>query len=291
MIIDNQSKCIQTMSEDDFSISEVEELSYYDFMGYMNVPYFNIGGIGSIDRLAELCKISEESNVLEVGCGTGGNSCYLAQKYGCNITGIDIAEHMIKKAQHRAKELSLNNPVTFQLGDAYRLGFPLNSFDVVLTVFVSQFLNKQLAFPEFLRVLKPGGHLGINEIYKADEIPPEAVDNVCKGERIYQELTELPFKLNTPTEWKQAFETNIFINVLAEEYPNVQQQAISLKIINEFGGWWKLIKTLGEMLLLAIKSKKIRSRFGKISKGKQLLLRDKDAAKYIGYILVVGEKP
>ena len=61
MNIDNQSKCIQTMSEDDFSISDVEELSYYDFMGYMNVPFFNIGGIGSIDRLAELCKISEES--------------------------------------------------------------------------------------------------------------------------------------------------------------------------------------------------------------------------------------
>lgn len=279
------------MSENGLSISELEELSYYDFMGYMDVPFFNIGGAGSIDRLAELCKISKDSNVLEVGCGTGGNSCYLAKKYGCNITGIDIAEHMIKKAQRRANQLDLTSLVTFQIGDAYHLEFPPNSFDVVLTVFVSQFLDKQLAFPEFYRVLKPRGRLSINEIYKADEVPLEAVDNVREGERTYQELTELPFKINTPTEWKQAFETNKFIKVFVEEFPNFQLQSISLNIISEFGGWWKLIKTLGKMLSLAIKSQKIRSRFGKISKGKQLLLRDKDAAKYIGYILVIGEKP
>jgi len=52
-----------------------------------------------------------------------------------------------------------------------------------------------------------------------------------------------------------------------------------------------MIKTLGKMLLLAAKSKKIRSRFGQISKGKRLLLRDKVATKYIGYVLVVGKRP
>jgi len=48
------------MPEDDLSIKELEELSYYDFMGYMDVPFFNIGGVGSIDRLAELCEIREK---------------------------------------------------------------------------------------------------------------------------------------------------------------------------------------------------------------------------------------
>jgi len=47
----------------------------------------------------------------------------------------------------------------------------------MFTVFVSQFLDKQRAFPEFARVLKPQGYLGINEMYKADEIPPEAFGN------------------------------------------------------------------------------------------------------------------
>ena len=279
------------MPQDDLFLEELEELSYYDFMGYMDVPFFNIGGVASIDRLAELCEIRENSEVLVVGCGTGGNSCYLAQAYGCHVTGIDVAEHMIQKAQRRAEELSLTDRVTFQLGDAYHLEFPPESFDVVLTVFVSQFLDKQRAFPEFVRVLKPEGYLGINEMYKADEVPPEAVDHVSEGELVFQELTELPFTLNSPTEWRRAFETATLINTVVEEYPNHRQQVGSLKLVEEVGGWGKLIKMLGRMLLLAAKSKKIRSRFGKISKGKRLLLRHKVASKYIGYILVVGKKP
>ena len=273
------------------SPEELEELSYYDFMGYMDVPFFNIGGVGSIDRLAELCEIRENSKVLAVGCGTGGNSCYLAQTYGCHITGIDVAEHMIQKAQLRAEELNLTDRVIFQLGDAYNLQFPPDSFDVVLTVFVSQFLDKERVFPKFVRVMKNGGSLGINEMYKADEIPPEAIINVRESEQVFQELTELPFTLNSPTEWRQTFETATLTNMVVEEYPNFRQHGMSLKIVKEFGGWEKMVKTLGQMLLLAAKSKKIRSRFGKISKGKRLLLRDKVATKYIGYVLVVGKKP
>jgi len=204
------------MPEDDLSLEELERLSYYDFMGYMDVPFFNIGGVGSIDRLAELCEIRENSEVLVVGCGTSGNSCYLAQTYRCHITGVDIAEHMIQKAQLRAKELNLTDRITFQLGDAYHLQFPSGSFDVVLTVFVSQFLDKQRAFPEFVRVIKTGGYLGINEMYKVDEIPPEAIHKVREGEQVFQELTELPFTLNSLTEWRQTFETATFINIIVK---------------------------------------------------------------------------
>jgi len=128
-------------------------------------------------------------------------------------------------------------------------------------------------------------------MYKADEVPPEAVDNVREGEQLFQELTELPFTLNSTTEWRQAFETAKLTNIVVKEYPSFKHQGGSLKIVKEFGGWGKLIKTLGRILLLAAQSKKIRSRFGKISKGKRLLLRDKVASKYIGYILVVGKKP
>ena len=279
------------MPEDDLSLEELEELSYYDFMGYMDVPFFNIGGVESIDRLAELCKIRENSKVLEVGCGTGSNSCYLAQTYGCQVTGIDIAEHMIQKAQRRSEKLNLADRVTFLLSDAYHLKFPPDSFDVILTVFVSQFLDRQRAFPEFVRVLKSGGCLGINEMHKAGEVPPEAVDKVREGEQLLQEVTELPFTLNSPTEWRRAFEAAALINIVVEEYTDFKQQGKTMTIVKEFGGWGKIVKILGKTLLLAAKSKKFRSRFGKISRGKRVLLRDKIVTKYVGYILVVGEKP
>ena len=79
------------MDEKSLTREEIEELSYYDFMGYVKAPFFNIGGIGSIDRLAELCQINEKSRILVVGCGTGWNACYLARTFGCQVVGIDVA--------------------------------------------------------------------------------------------------------------------------------------------------------------------------------------------------------
>jgi len=278
------------MPKESLSIEEIEELCYYDFMGYMEVPFFNIGGVSSIDRLAELCQLNNESKILVVGCGTGGNSCYLANKYGCQIVGIDIAKHMIEHAQERAKTLQLTDRVTFQVGDAYNLEFPDNSFDIVLTVFVSQFLDLHRAFPGFLRALRPGGYLGINEMYRADEVPEEALTRVEEGEEVFREITELPFKLRSPSIWREAFKTSGFRDVLIEEYSNIQQ-SIALGMVEEFGGWGKIITTIWEMLVLALKSKKLRQRFGMISCGKRVLLRDRIASKYIGYILCVGKKP
>ena len=271
-------------------MKEIEELGYYDFMGYMGVPFFNIGGAASMDKLAELCNIDEDTVVLDVGCGTGGNSCYLAQKHGCRVVGVDIAEHMIMYAEKRAKELGLTDRVSFQVGDAYSLELPDGGFDAVLTVFTSQFLEPAKAFPEFHRVLRQGGYLGINEMYRADQVPPEAVERVDYGEQVFRELTDLPFTLRSPSVWREAFEAAGFTGTVVEEYSNYMGQAESLSMIEEVGGWGRFLGILWEMLVLAVRSGKIRRRYGKISKGKRVLLRDRVASKYIGYILCAGVK-
>jgi ubiquinone/menaquinone biosynthesis C-methylase UbiE len=123
------------------SITEIEELGYYDFMAYLNVPFFNIGGNESLDILSERCNIGPHIHVLDVGCGTGGNYAYLESKYGCRVTGIDISAMMIWKAMERAEEKGMIDVLDFHVGDAYNLEYPDNHFDVVLTIFVSQFLD------------------------------------------------------------------------------------------------------------------------------------------------------
>lgn len=278
------------MPVEKLSTEEVEKLGYYDFMGYLEVPFFNIGGVSSLDRLAELLIIDKDTRILEIGCGTGGNACYLANKYGCRITGIDIAEHMVKQAQIRAEELGLTDRVAFKMGDAYDLDFPDNSFDIVFTIFVSQFLDPSVAFKEFNRVLDQGGRLGINEMYKEDEIPLEARDRVEEGERVFREITELPFNIRSNMEWRINFEEAGFKGIAMEKYTNIVRRSNALKMAKEFGGWWKITTTIWEMLMLAMRSKRIRQRMGLISKGKRILLNDRVASKYIGYILCVGNK-
>jgi len=272
------------------TLKEIERLSYYDFMGYIGVPFFNTGGTASMDRLAEFCHITENTKVLEVGCGTGGNACYLTKRYGCTVVGVDIAEHMVEYAQRRAAELGLTDKVSFKVGDAYRLELTDRGFDAVLTVFVSQFLDPARAFPEFLRVLKPGGYLGINEMYRADHVPPEAIDRVDYGERVFKELTDLPFTLRNQSTWGLAFVSAGFTEVIVDKHSNVSQRPYALNMVDEFGGWSKLIGTLWEVLVLELRSRKMRERFSKISEGKRVLLRDKVASKYIGYILCSGRK-
>jgi len=272
------------------SIEEVENLGYYDFMGYVGVPFFNIGGFASIDRLAELCHITGGTRVLEVGCGTGANACYLAEKYGCTVVGVDLAEHMVQQATRRAAELGLADRATFRVGDAYHLDFPDATFDAVITVFVSQFLDPAKAFPEFSRVLRDGGRLGVNEMCRAEDVPPEATERVDASERTLCELTELPFTLRSPTTWSQAFNSAGFADVTLEEHPNSSQRPYSGNIIEEFGGWSKLAGTLWRILVYAVKSGKMRKRFAALSSAKRTLIQDGETSKYIGYVLGVGRK-
>jgi hypothetical protein len=60
--------------------------------------------------------------------------------------------------------------------------------------------------------------------------------------------------------------------------------------VDDFGGWGKLVGTLWGVLVLALRSRKMRERFGKIGEAKSVLLRDKVASSYMGYILCVGRK-
>lgn len=166
------------MAENRLSIEEIENLSYYDFMGYLGVPFFQIGGLKSTEKLGELCQIDEDKRVLVVGCGTGFNTCYLARKFGCRLMGVDIAEEAIKKAKERAEKEKLEKMVEFRVGDAYALPFEAGAFDAVITQFVSQFLDME---KEFTRVLKKGGFVGVNEMFKDEEMPPKVAEEILEA--------------------------------------------------------------------------------------------------------------
>ncbi|MCW4014260.1 MAG: class I SAM-dependent methyltransferase [Candidatus Bathyarchaeota archaeon] len=273
------------------SVGEVEGLGYYDFMAYIGVPFFNIGGVPSLDLLAERCGIDETCHVLDVGCGTGGNSAYLVESYGCRVTGIDISEIMIARAQERKEEHPLGDRMRFMTGDAYALGFPDESFDVVLTVFVSQFLDIEQAFSEFSRVLAPGGCLGVNEMYRLESVPGELVERVDEAEQVFRELTELPFSLRSPEVWERGFRDAGFVDVGVEAFEYAMDVRAGLEMVEDMGGWWKMLGMLWKTYMLALRSRKIREKYMRIGRGKDVMLRDKETKKYFGYVLGLGKKP
>lgn len=282
------------MVENDLSIEEIEKLSYYDFMGYLGVSFFQIGGLRSTEKLAELCQLDNSKKVLEVGCGTGFNTCFIAKKFGCRIVGVDVAEMAIKRAKERAEEENLKDRVEFRLGDAYDLPFEGDTFDAVITQFVSQFLDMEKALTEFTRVLKEGGCIGINEIYKDKEMPPKAAEEILEAEKIIAEITQLPFTIHTSEDWKECLEKAGLNEVEIEKNTEPMSLKETPLIIKEIGGFRKFIKLLVLTTKYTLLSKVIRSRFRKLNKAKRALVGSpiirSSSSRYVGYILGVGKK-
>ena len=68
--------------------------------------------------------------VLDVGSGIGGAAFHLAQAYGAQVTGIDLAEEMVAIALERAAQLGMTDSVRFLLGDVLETPFA-EPFDII----------------------------------------------------------------------------------------------------------------------------------------------------------------
>jgi MPBQ/MSBQ methyltransferase len=103
--------------------------------------------------------VDGEANVLDVGCGFGGTSRYLARALGPNstVTAITLSPKQVERAQQLAVEQNTPN-AQFQVQDALDMGFPNNTFDIVWACESGEHMpDKKRYIDEMMRVLKPGG--------------------------------------------------------------------------------------------------------------------------------------
>lgn len=142
----------------------------------------HLGGRAATDRLAQLCDITAASRVLEVGCGTGTTACHLAAEVGCTVTGIDLNAQMVERARERAAREQVADRVDVSVADAARLPFVDGSFDVVIGESVTAFVaDKPRAVAEYLRVLVPGGRVGLTEASWTSTPPQDLVDYLTRA--------------------------------------------------------------------------------------------------------------
>jgi phosphatidylethanolamine/phosphatidyl-N-methylethanolamine N-methyltransferase len=115
--------------------------------------------------------------ILEVGVGTGLSLPDYSRSN--RITGIDISEPMLRKAQERVRALGLTNIDALSVMDATKLAFSDASFDVVVAQFVITAVpDPEGTLDEFARVLRSGGEIVlVNHI--GAESGPRAVFETC----------------------------------------------------------------------------------------------------------------
>jgi len=135
---------------------------YLDFLSKFGISGAHPGGIKLTKQIFENEKINKFSRILDVGCGTGQTSAYLAARYGAKVTGMDINPIMVEKAKNRMIKYQL--PVEIIQGSIEKCPLPDSKYDFIISESVLSFVNKPRALKEIFRLLKYDGRFIANEL-------------------------------------------------------------------------------------------------------------------------------
>jgi SAM-dependent methyltransferase len=127
---------------------------------------FHIGGLASSIELASRLGIDRDAQVLDAGSGLGGPSRYLAQTFGCQVTGVDLAPAYVAIARLLAERAGIADRVRYLAGSITDLPFTPAAFDLVWTQHVVMNIrNRDGLYREIRRVLRTGGQFAFYDPY------------------------------------------------------------------------------------------------------------------------------
>lgn len=153
-----------------------------------------------IDLIEELLKwagITKAEKILDVGCGIGGSSLYLAEKFGAEATGITLSPVQANRAKERSRVAQIS--ANFQVADALNMPFEDNSFDLVWSLESGEHMpDKQKFLAECYRVLKPGGtFIMATWCHRPTDQVPLTIDDRKRLAEIYRVYC-LPYVISLP---------------------------------------------------------------------------------------------
>jgi len=121
--------------------------------------------------LAKLVNITSNDYVLDVGCGYGTTSIWLARNIGCKVVGITISQKQVDEANKMAKRHGVSHLTDFRVMDFHKIDFSEQTFDVVISIeSICHSSEQPKVLGEIYRTLKPNGRLAIADGYFAKDI-------------------------------------------------------------------------------------------------------------------------
>lgn len=205
--------------------------------------------IDLIEEVLKWSEIQQAEKILDVGCGIGGSSLYLAQKYNATATGITLSPVQAARAKERAAIAQMSEKTEFLVADALQMPFADNSFDLVWSMESGEHMaDKEQFLKECYRVLKPGGtFLMATWCHRPTKSPnqpltPDELHHLAEIYRVYC----LPFVISLP-EYEAIAKNLSFQNIRTADWSKavapfwdfVIDSAFNLEVIVSllFSGW------------------------------------------------------
>ena len=133
---------------------------------------FHPGGLALTEKLGVMLGLRPGQRVLDVAAGHGASAIFLAQRFGCEVLGVEYSSRSVAQATTAAHEAGVAGRVRFELGDAEALPVESRSFDVVLCECAfCTFPNRLVAAGEFARCLTAGGLVGLSDLTRTGALP------------------------------------------------------------------------------------------------------------------------
>ena len=201
-----------------------------------------------IERLARIAGIPPGSRILDIGCGTGASSIYLAKHYDAKATGITISPIQVDMATQAAVRENVN--ATFLCMDAEAMKIE-GLFDVVWSVeSISHYQDIGNFFTSASKLLQPNGTLAVIDWFKRENLSPaEYKKHILPIEK------GMLVELGTMREYEAYMRSN-GLNVIASEIMNkycAKSWDLGLGIIKE-KSLWSLAARNGSMFVHFLKA-------------------------------------
>jgi arsenite methyltransferase len=148
------------------------DLLGYDAQALAALPADSTASFAGVANPHRIAPIKAGATVVDIGCGAGMDLLLAAQAVGSTgrAIGVDLTEAMADRARAGARDLGLTQ-LEVRLGDALNLPIDSSSVDVAISNGVLNLTpDKQQAFSEVWRVLKPGGEFLYGDIIVAHEL-------------------------------------------------------------------------------------------------------------------------
>jgi ubiquinone/menaquinone biosynthesis C-methylase UbiE len=249
----------------------IRTLDPYAFLAVIGKRVIHPGGRRATEELFRRADFQPGQRVLDIGCGVGTTAIAIARRFGAEVTAADISAIMLSRAGTHVRAAGVAAGVRVEEADITRMQYADGTFDRVVAEAVTMFADRPRAARELVRVCRPGGRVLATE-FLWRQPPTEAARQTFLGE-VCPGMT-----FDTLDDWVRVYREAGLDQIAVTSGPFDMMTPAGF--LNDEG--------LANCLVIIGRT---FSRVAYLKKMAWLMPRINRAVPYLGYIVIVGDKP